>query len=65
MRDAILESYQRWCDAAAAVSRAYARWASAPACDEAPRHGAYTASLDQEAAAATAYAAAMASGQRP
>ena len=53
--DAVL-GYAEWRHASAAVRDAYAQWDSAARADYTCAHGAYLAAVDQEQAAANAYA---------
>jgi hypothetical protein len=54
--DAVLDGYVEWREDAASVADAYTRWSSAPRAENAVRFAAYTAALDQEQSAASAYA---------
>ena len=54
--DDALASYVEWRADERSVADAYARWSEAPAAEQNPRLGAYTAALDQEEAAARVYA---------
>lgn len=49
-------AYAEWRHASAAVRDAYGQWDSAPPADHACAHAAYLAAVDQEEAAASAYA---------
>jgi hypothetical protein len=53
--DAVL-AYTEWRQASAAVWDAYGRWESTAGSDHAGAHAAYVAAVDQEQAAANAYA---------
>jgi hypothetical protein len=53
--DAVL-AYAEWRHASAAVRDAYRQWESAARADHACAHAAYLAAVDQEEAAANAYA---------
>lgn len=53
--DAVL-AYAEWRHASAAVWDAYGQWDSAPRADYACAHAAYLVAVDQEEAAANAYA---------
>lgn len=55
-----LSSYIEWRAAADAAICAYRRWIDAPPPEREQRFSAYTAALDQEEAAATAYARSIA-----
>ena len=59
MVDHLLEDYVDWRENARAVTGAYARWSCAPGSERAVRFAAYAATLDQEQAAAAAYAEAV------
>jgi hypothetical protein len=54
--DDVLDSYVEWREDAASAADAYTRWSSAPTDEKGLRFGAYTAALDQEQTAASAYA---------
>jgi hypothetical protein len=57
--DDMLARYVDWRQAVGIVGAAWARWREAPGDEEAFRFSAYLAALDQEEAAATAYAGAL------
>ena len=54
--DALVLAYAEWRHASAAVRYAYGQWESAARADYACAHAAYLAAVDQEEAAANAYA---------
>ena len=56
MLDDLLDGYVEWRESARAVADAYERWSSASGRERALRFAAFTATLDQEQAKATAYA---------
>lgn len=59
MLDDLVDNYVDWRECARDVTGAYARWSRAPGRERAARFAAYTATLDQEQAAAGAYARAV------
>lgn len=62
--DEALMYYHDWLDDAATVTDAYDHWCESPADEEAGRYAVYCAALDQEQAAARAYAASIAELER-
>ena len=64
LADGILETYIEWREAVVDVSDTYARWVHAPAGEVEHWFCMYNLALDQEDAAASAYAATMAEGER-
>jgi hypothetical protein len=52
LTDTVMDAYLDWREHAVAVEQAYQRWTAAGSADRQAAHGAYSAALDWEAAAA-------------
>jgi hypothetical protein len=64
LSDHVFQTYFDWREAAADVSDTYARWVHAPPEEVKRWFATYQLALDQEGAAASAYATALAHGER-
>jgi hypothetical protein len=61
--DDLMNAYQGWCEASAAVDSAYQRWSIASSPDAAEAFAAYVAALDREERASAEYARLFARGR--
>jgi hypothetical protein len=62
--DEMLQCYAEWGESASGVTDAYSRWCGSRTAEGAQRFSAYISALDQEEAAATTYAGAVADIER-